>query len=124
MLNFKEWLEQSDDLNFQNDFEDEYQSPDEDLMQKSIEKPVKVHRIPNFKGDLYRFFMPMGDIVEVVIKFGGIIGLNAAIGSLNSKCFDLFKKGKYDKLYEVMKFLYFNHNPKMRKQIISYNKKR
>ena len=126
MLDFKYWLENNvelKDLNFHNDFEDEFQIPDEEVMKKSIEKPVKVYLIPNFRGDFYRFFMPMGDIIDVVIKFGGIIGLKAAVGSLNSRCFELFKQKKYDKLYDVIKFVYSNYNPKIRQQIISYNRK-
>lgn len=111
MLKFKFWLENE---------EMEYEPPDEGEMQKIANIPLKIDLLPNLNGDLYRCKMPIGSVKDFLIKRGSIIGINKPVGSLNSACFRLLNNNKVKDLYELLRYVQFNNNSKIRSQLLSY----
>lgn len=122
MLEFKLWLE--DHWYTEPEGYDappsEYDPPDEKEMQRIRNKPLDCQNPPHLQGDCFVFKMPMGEIHKFVIRWGGIIGLKAAPGSLNHRCFDLKRKGDCEGLYKLMKYLVDNPNKIIRNQLVSY----
>lgn len=110
-LDFQTWYEE---------YDDEYAPPDEAVMTRIRNTPVACDNPPHLRGDCYRFKMPLGEKIVFVINLGSKIGLKAANGSLNARCFQLLEKKDYKKLFETLNYVYFNNNPMLRRQVIYY----
>lgn len=117
MLEFKKWFE-NEEFPLE---PSEYDPPDESEMNRIREIPLKCRNVPNLHGDHFQFILPMGK-EDFLITKGGSIGLRAARGSLNARCFDLLSKNKYKELHKLLNFIRNNQNQKIKNQLISYRK--
>ncbi len=108
-MNFKQWFENESS---------EYDPPDEGVMNRLRNTPIRYDILPHLRGVYYRFRMPMGSTQHFLIKSGGKIGLNAPAGSLNARCKEL--ENDKVKLYRLMQYLKYNNNIEMRKQLLAY----
>ena len=91
MLNFKIWLEDTS----------EYDSPDEELMQKVLKTPTSVNNRKDFEGEIFLFTFPITR-EEIKIRFGGKISDNSAKGSLTAVCLKMIKSRSYKELYDLL----------------------
>lgn len=109
MLNFKIWLEDTS----------EYDSPDEELMQKVLKTPISVNNRKDFEGEIFLFTFPITK-EEIKIRFGGKVKEEAAKGSLTAACLKMLKSRSYKELYDLL--LNIKNNQALKKQII-YHKR-
>lgn len=116
MLNFRQWLE-NDEFPLE---PSEYDPPNEKEMERIRKIPLSVDNPPDLNGDRYRFKMPLGEIQDFVVKTGAIIGLKAARGSLNAKCFQLLKKRDIEGLYKTLQYILGNQNKLIANQLFSH----
>lgn len=118
-MNFKLWLE-TEEFPLE---PSEYDPPDESAMQDILKTPVRCDNPPSLKGDHYRFRFRLGKMVEFIVKFGGIVGLKAAKGSLNARCFELMRRRDCKGLYQLLQYVYHNNNAEIRRQILWHDEK-
>lgn len=111
-FNFRQWVE--DEMS-------EYDPPDEGQMEKILSIPLKGEHRPDLMGDRWRFYLPTGGIEEFLIQKGAVIGLKAARGSLNARCFELGNAKNWAELYRILRYIRFNGNKKIRSQLINHN---
>jgi hypothetical protein len=116
-MEFKAWLEYEE---FPLE-PSEYDPPDEDEMQKILNTPIRCDNPPSLDGDRYRFAFRLGKMADFTIRFGGIVAPNAKPGSLNARCFDLVRKRDCAGLYKLLRYVQFNNNPAVRRQLLKFS---
>jgi hypothetical protein len=106
-MNFKQWLE-------------EYEVPDESIMDRIRNTPLRCDNPPHLYYDYFTFRMPLGNTQHFLIKRNSVVGLKAAPGSLNSRCFNLVHNNKCNELHKLLLFVKNNNNTRIRQQLVGY----